>query len=241
MSQITEEIGLSAANLPSPSTLCKVFDRMSMSVCRVLLRQSAQLHDPSKQGAIDATFYERSAASRHYCQRSSYRVYKLKVTKLVDTASQAVLDIHCSTNREGSDADLAEQIARRNSGDLRPLAADKGYDKKALRENRRTALQSTLNDRNCELGCEALARLRRANAFLVPRVPKDRPDVCRLQYQTVRKTVKFKRRMAIQQSRFSRSQKNWSNRSSKTLPKQQVSHQEFILRGRTQINATIVA
>ncbi|MBP1955937.1 hypothetical protein J2752_002868 [Halarchaeum rubridurum] len=113
MPQITGEIGLAEADLPSPSTLCKAFDRISMSVCRVLLRQSAQLHDPSKHGAIDATFYERSAASRHYCQRTSYRVQKLKVTKLVDTDSQAVLDVHCSTTREGSDADLAEQIARR--------------------------------------------------------------------------------------------------------------------------------
>ena len=107
MPQITGEIGLSAADLPSPSTLCKAFDRISMGLCRVLLRQSAQLHDPFEHAAIDATFYERSAASRHYCQRTSYRVQKLKVTKLVDTESQAVLDVHCSTNREGSDADLA--------------------------------------------------------------------------------------------------------------------------------------
>jgi len=134
MPQIIGEIGLEAADLPHPSTLCKAFDDMSMSVCRVLLRQSAQLHDPSKHGAIDATFYERSAASRHYCQRTSYRVQKLKVTKLVDTDTQAVLDVHCSTTREGSDADLCAQIARRNAGDLLSLAADKGYDKKALRE-----------------------------------------------------------------------------------------------------------
>jgi IS5 family transposase len=103
----------------------------------VLLRQSAKLHDPSKHGTIDATFYDRSAASRHYCQRTSYRVQKLKVTKLVDTDSQAILDVHCSTTREGSDADLAEQIARRNAGDLQSLAADKGYDKQALREGLR--------------------------------------------------------------------------------------------------------
>jgi IS5 family transposase len=134
MPQIIGEIGLEAADLPHPSTLCKAFDDMSMSICRVLLRQSAQLHDPSKHGAIDATFYERSAASRHYCQRTSYRVQKLKVTKLVDTDTQAVLDVHCSTTREGSDADLCAQIARRNAGDLLSLAADKGYDKKALRE-----------------------------------------------------------------------------------------------------------
>jgi len=134
MPQIIGEIGLEAADLPHPSTLCKAFDEMGMNVCRVLLRQSAQLHDPSKHGAIDATFYERSAASRHYCQRTSYRVQKLKVTKLVDTDTQAVLDVHCSTTREGSDADLCAQIARRNAGDLLSLAADKGYDKKALRE-----------------------------------------------------------------------------------------------------------
>jgi len=67
MPQIAGEIGLSAADLPSPFTLCKAFDRIDMSICRVLLRQSAQLHDLSKHAAIDATFYERSTASRHYC------------------------------------------------------------------------------------------------------------------------------------------------------------------------------
>ena len=80
MPQITGEIGLNAADLPAPSTLCKAFDRINMSVCRVLLRQSAQLHDLSEHAAIDATFYDRSPASRHYCQRISHRVQKLKIT-----------------------------------------------------------------------------------------------------------------------------------------------------------------
>ncbi|TKX69198.1 IS5 family transposase [Halorubrum sp. GN11GM_10-3_MGM] len=137
MPQIIGEIGRVKADLPAPSTLCKAFVRISMSVCRVLLRRSAQLHDLSEHAAIDATFYDRSPASRHYCQRISYRVQKLKVTKLVDTASQVVLDVHCSTNREGSDTDLAEQIARVSAGDLRSLAADKGYDKQSLREGLR--------------------------------------------------------------------------------------------------------
>lgn len=65
-----------------------------MSVCRVLLRQSAQLHAPSKHGAIDATFYERAAASHHYYNRTNYRVQNLKVKKLVDTDTQVVLDIY---------------------------------------------------------------------------------------------------------------------------------------------------
>lgn len=137
MPQITGEIGLDAADLPAPSTLCKALDQIEMSLCRVLLRQSAQLHDPSEHAALDATFYERDRASRHYCHRTNYRVQTLKVTKLVDTESQAVLDLHCSTTLEGSDADLCEQIARRNAGDLRTLAADKGYDKNALRERLR--------------------------------------------------------------------------------------------------------
>ena len=137
MPQITGEIGLDAADLPAPLTLCKALDRIEMSLCRVLLRQSAQLHDPSEHAALDATFYDRDRASRHYCHHTNYHVQTLKVTKLVDTESQAVLDVHCSTTLEGSDADLCEQIARRNAGDLRTLAADKGYDKNALRERLR--------------------------------------------------------------------------------------------------------
>ncbi|ELY92995.1 putative transposase (ISH9), partial [Natrialba taiwanensis DSM 12281] len=35
-----------------------------------------------------------------------------------DTATQAVLDLHCSTTLDGSDADLCEQIARVPAGDL---------------------------------------------------------------------------------------------------------------------------
>ena len=48
MPQITGEIGLTTTDLFPPSTLCKAFDRISMSVCRVLLRQSVQLHNLSK-------------------------------------------------------------------------------------------------------------------------------------------------------------------------------------------------
>jgi hypothetical protein len=38
MPQITGEIGLEPADLSAPSTLCKAFDRIEMSICRVLLR-----------------------------------------------------------------------------------------------------------------------------------------------------------------------------------------------------------
>ena len=134
MTPILAEIGLDAADLPDPSTLCKAFDRITIDVWRVLLRQSAQLHEPSGHVALDATYFERSRASQHYCQRTNYRVQTLEATALVDTQSQAILDVHCTTTRNGSDAAVCEQLARRYTGELRVLAADKGYDCNWLRE-----------------------------------------------------------------------------------------------------------
>ncbi|WP_369335267.1 transposase [Natrialba sp. PRR66] len=58
-----------------------------------------QLHDPSGHAAIDATFFDRENASKHYCRRTNYRVQTLKATALVDTASQAILDGHCTTEK----------------------------------------------------------------------------------------------------------------------------------------------
>jgi len=133
MPPILDIIGLEPDDLPHPSTLCKWFDRIRIDVWRVLLRQSAQLHTPSDHVAVDATYYDRSRASKHYCQRTNYCVQTLEATKLVDTESQAILDVHCTTTREGSDAEVCAQLARRWLGELRVLAADKGYDSQWLR------------------------------------------------------------------------------------------------------------
>jgi IS5 family transposase len=65
----------------------------------VLLRLSAQEHEPSGHVAIDATFFDRENASKQYCRRTSYRVQTLKTTALVDTESQAILDVHCTTEK----------------------------------------------------------------------------------------------------------------------------------------------
>ena len=134
MPQITREIGLEPADLPHPSTLCLAFDRIELDICRVLLRQSAQLHDIGDLAALDATYFERSPASRSYCNRTEYDVQKLKATKLVDTDTNIILDLHYTTTREGSDADICKQLARRHAGELQALAADKGYDCTWLRE-----------------------------------------------------------------------------------------------------------
>ena len=126
------------ADLPDHSALMKAFDRLKTALWRVLLRLSAQLHDPSGHAAIDATFFDRETASKHYCRRTNYRVQTLKTTALVDTETQAVLDVHYSTGKP-HDTQLGWQVACRNAGDLTmtSLAADKGYDWMDLREKLR--------------------------------------------------------------------------------------------------------
>jgi len=136
MPQILAEIGLEPDELPHHSTLVKWFERITMAVWRVLLRLSAQEHEPSGEAAIDSTYFDRENASKHYCRRTNYRVQTLKTTALVDTASQAVLDVHCTTEKR-HDSQIGWQVALRNAGDLHSLAADKGYDWKRLRERLR--------------------------------------------------------------------------------------------------------
>ncbi len=137
MPPILEITGLEPEDIPHPSTLNKWFDQITMNVWRVLLRHSAQLHDPSPHVAVDATYYERSPASKHYCDRTDYRVQTVEATKLVDTETQAILEVHCTTTLKGSDAEVCKQLARRYGGELLTLAADKGYDSQPLRESLR--------------------------------------------------------------------------------------------------------
>ena len=79
------------------------------------------LHEQSDHAAIDATFFDRENASKHYCRRTNYQVQALKATALVDTESQAILDAHCTTEKRHDTQ----------------LGADKGYDWMNLREKLR--------------------------------------------------------------------------------------------------------
>ncbi|ELY99551.1 ISH9-type transposase [Natrialba aegyptia DSM 13077] len=85
---------------------------------------------------MDTTFFDRENASKHYCRRTNYRVQTLKTTALVDTESQAILDVHCTTEKR-HDTQIGWQLARRNAGELHSLAADKGYDWQRLRDKLR--------------------------------------------------------------------------------------------------------
>jgi len=136
MPQILAEIGPEAGDLPHHSTLLKAFDRLEMEIWRVLLRLSAQLHDTTDHAAMDATFFDRETASKHYCRRTNYRVQTLKTTALVDTKTQAVLDVHCTTEKR-HDTQIGWQLALCNAGEIASLAADKGYDWQRLREKLR--------------------------------------------------------------------------------------------------------
>jgi IS5 family transposase len=133
---ILAEIGLEADDLPHHSTLVKAFDRLEMKIWRVLLRLSAQLHDTADHAAMDATFFDHETASKHYYRRMNYRVQTLKTTALVDTKTQAVLDVHCTTEKR-HDTQIGWQLALRNAGEIASLAVDKGYDWQQLREKLR--------------------------------------------------------------------------------------------------------
>ena len=91
MPRICREIGLEPADLPHYSTLCLAFERLEMKVCRVLLCYSAQLHDTGDIAAIDAAYFDRSRASRHYSRRTNYRVQTLEATNY-DYAHNARID-----------------------------------------------------------------------------------------------------------------------------------------------------
>jgi len=75
--------------------------------------------------------------SKHYCDRIDNRVQTVEATKLVDTGTQTILQVQGTTTLEGSDTKVCEQLARRYGGELRTLAADKGYDSQPSRETPR--------------------------------------------------------------------------------------------------------
>jgi IS5 family transposase len=56
----------------------------------------------------------------------------LKTTLLVDTATNAVLDIHVTTTRK-HDTQIAPQVLKRNTESITILTGDKGYDDQKIR------------------------------------------------------------------------------------------------------------
>jgi IS5 family transposase len=82
-----------------------------MTVWRDLLRLSSELLDQSGHAAIDATYFDRRQASTHYLMRCNRKVSTVQAMFLVDTADQAVLDVHCSA-RWPNGTTIGPQVAR---------------------------------------------------------------------------------------------------------------------------------
>jgi len=133
MDRVRAVLQLVRGDFPNPSTLWRSFERVRTRVWRQLLERSAARCDPGDHGALDATFFDREAASSHYVDRSDRHIRTLKTTALVDTESCAILDVHCSAHWP-HDTQVGRQVALRNADEIERLAGDKGYDDQSLRD-----------------------------------------------------------------------------------------------------------
>ncbi|WP_225336305.1 IS5 family transposase [Halomicrobium urmianum] len=138
MDRVRGLLRLARSAFPAPSTLWRSFERAPMRVWRQLLRRSAARCDPGDHGALDATFFDRQAASSHYIARSDRHRRTLKATALIDTESCAVLDVHCSAHWP-HDTQVGRRVALRNTTKIESLAGDNGYDDQSLRDALRAA------------------------------------------------------------------------------------------------------
>ncbi len=123
---------LDLEELPSPSTLCKAFNRLDMAVWRVLLNLSVTLLSTNGVVGIDASGFNRSHASNHYTKRTKLTLQQLNVTLFVDTRANAVLDLHVTTIRK-HDSKIAPSLIKRNTSEVAILLGNKGYDDQEIR------------------------------------------------------------------------------------------------------------
>jgi IS5 family transposase len=130
MPRIRRALGL--AELPTPSTLCKAFNRLDMAVWRIILTLSATLLPTSGVVGVDASGFDRSHASKHYTKRAELTIQQLKVTLLVDAKVNAILDLHVTTTRK-HDSQIAPSLIKRNPESIDILLGDKGYDDQKIR------------------------------------------------------------------------------------------------------------
>jgi hypothetical protein len=91
---------LGPAELPTPSTLCKAFNRFDIVVWRIILTLSATLLPTSGIVGVDVSGFDRSHASKHSTKRAELTIQQLKVTLLVDAKVNAIIDLHVTTTRK---------------------------------------------------------------------------------------------------------------------------------------------
>jgi IS5 family transposase len=131
MPRIRDSLNLDS--IPAPSTLCKAFDRLEMAVWRVLLTISVGDLPLNGVTGIDASGFERAHPSAHYTKRTNLTIQQLKTTMLVDTATNAVVDIYVTTTRK-HDTQIAPQVLKWDADSIEVLMGDKGYDDQKVRQ-----------------------------------------------------------------------------------------------------------
>ncbi|WP_238992741.1 transposase [Halorubrum distributum] len=131
MDRVRSLLQLARTVFSAPSTLYRSFERVPMSVWRGFLRESATICDPGSNGAIDATFFDRETASKHYQHRSDRNIRTLKTTALVDTDSCAILTLHRSAHWP-HDTQTGRRVALRNTEKIESIAGERGYDDQPL-------------------------------------------------------------------------------------------------------------
>lgn len=123
MPHIVRKLGLSIPTLPHYTTVCHAKERIYMPAWRALLEHSHSLHDLGDVQAIDASGFDRIAASRKYATLTNYTFTAMKSTLLVDCSTGTILDIHCST-KQPHDTQVGQQLIERNLDRLSILTAD---------------------------------------------------------------------------------------------------------------------
>jgi len=136
MPQIRNAVDLE--KLPSPSTLYKPFNRLDMAVWRVLLNLSVTLLPTNSVVRIDVSGFDRCHASKHDMKRTKLTIQQSKVTLLVDTRANAILDLHVTTTRK-DDSQIIPSLINETTGEVASLLEDKGYDDQKIRAVARDA------------------------------------------------------------------------------------------------------
>src|SRR3990167_8900521 len=113
--------------IPHWTTLDKAFLRLKNHVLAALLKA-----EHSGFASIDATGFDRRHASKQYLNRCKMHVKSLKATFLVDTKTQQIIGIHCTTTRK-HDTKIVLPLVKHHR--LKVLCADKGYDDVKVRKS----------------------------------------------------------------------------------------------------------
>ncbi|MFB6186290.1 MAG: hypothetical protein ABEI86_05415, partial [Halobacteriaceae archaeon] len=77
-------------------------------------------------------FFDRNQASSHYLSQIDRSVETLKVTFLIDTADQVIIDVDVSA-KWPNDSNIGPKIKGKNTYSLESMKFEKGYDSSSFR------------------------------------------------------------------------------------------------------------